>query len=342
MEIIISVVLTVRNEERHIEECLNSILAFVTNDMFSVEIIVVDGMSDDKTRNIIDNMRNDSIRIIENFKLTQAHGFNIGVKATSGDWVAWLGAHSIYPNDYLLGLYQSAIRSNADYTGGVIETIPFDDSYSSSIVQALTTHKFGVGNSGFRVGAVEGPADTASFGIFKKEIFSKIGFFNENLLRAQDYEFNARIRHNGGSVWINPSMVVRYTNQPNLLKFLAKQFYKEAPYNVYMWYLAPYTFTYRHAITGLFAIGIISGALLSFLNSFVCYIYGSVLLIYFGLAIISAFQQVQKYGKLFHIIALPISFFLFHFIHGLGLIDGVLKLIFKTAPVQNNIANGTG
>jgi glycosyltransferase involved in cell wall biosynthesis len=331
---IVTVIVTVRNEERHIRECLESILAFQTKNKFFIEVLVVDGMSTDHTREIISSMQNSTISIIENHKITQAHGINIGVRAASGAWVAWLGAHSVYPSNYLLGIYESAVQSGADYTGGVIDTVPFNDSYNASLVQALTTHKFGVGNSGFRVGAEEGPTDTASYGIFRKSIFSKIGFFNEQLLRAQDYEFNARIRFKGGRVWLSPLQVVKYKNQPNLLKFLSKQFMKEAPYNVYMWYLAPYTFAFRHGITGAFAFGFLSGLILSPFFPLIQYIFTTIMSIYFALSLVSGIQQAMRYKDIRHVVSLPFSFFSYHLIHGLGILKGGALLLFGKAPVQ--------
>tara|TARA_Y100000768_G_C23979341_1_gene684837 strand:- start:4 stop:1083 length:1080 start_codon:yes stop_codon:yes gene_type:complete len=330
----ISIVITTRNEEKFIKGCIESVIAFDTKNLFTVEILIIDGMSTDNTCAIIAGLQHNNIVIIQNTMLTQAHGFNLGVKSAKGEWVAWLGAHSIYPTNYLLDLYKSAKKSNSDYTGGIIETVPFDSTYSASIVQAITTHKFGVGNSGFRTGREEGTADTASYGLFRKNIFSKIGLLDERLIRAQDFEFNSRIRKAGGKIWLNPNLIVKYTNQPNLTQFLKKQFFKEAPYNTYMWYLAPYSFVYRHAITGVFTAGIIGGILLSPFFVFIKYTYFSVIVLYFAIAFLSAIQQVKKYKKLLHLFTLPISFFLYHFLHGLGVLGGLLRLATGTSPVQ--------
>jgi len=331
---LITVVITTRNEEKYIKNCIDSIILFDTSAKFTFEILIVDGMSTDATLNIIRKMNLNNVRIIKNPQITQAHGFNLGIQNSLGNWVAWLGAHSVYPSNYLIGLFNSARKSNSDYTGGIIETIPYDHSYSASIVQALTTHEFGVGNSGFRTGTKEGLADTASYGLFKRDVFDKIGYLDERLIRAQDFEFNARIRRSGGKVWLNPSLIVKYLNQPNLLLFLKKQLFKEAPYNAYMWYLAPYTFSYRHAITGVFATGIIGGGILSFLFNPVKYMYSGVLGLYALLALFSAFQQAKRYKKILHVLTLPPSFFAYHFVHGIGVLLGLTKLLLNLSPVQ--------
>lgn len=333
---LISVIVTVRNEEKFIIPCLNSINAFDLPSGVEVEIFVIDGMSTDKTWELVNDKAccDSRIRIISNPRITQAAGVNLGILNSRGNWIAWLGAHSVYPKDYLGRLFAKAKQTKADYTGGVINTIAYNNSCSAALVQALTTHRFGVGGSGFRTNAKDGPADTASYGLFNRQIFYKIGLFDERLVRAQDFEYNSRIRQSGGVVWLDTQLIVDYYNQPNLLKFLKKQLFKEAPYNAFMWYLAPYTFTYRHAITSVFTIGVIGGLFLSPFSRVVNYIFISAIVLYFFLAVVSALQQAKRYKNLLHVLTLPISFFLYHFLHGLGVLCGIFRLVTGTSPVQ--------
>jgi glycosyltransferase involved in cell wall biosynthesis len=334
--ILISVILTVRNEEKYIKKCIDSILLSEIPENLQLELIAVDGMSTDTTCEIIESLSNSDVKItiIKNEQLNQSHGFNLGVMSSSGQWVVWLGAHSIYNKGYILGLYNTANSNNSDYTGGVINTLPYDSTYSASVVQAITTHKFGVGNSGFRTNAIEGTADTASYGIFNKEIFSKIGYFDERLLRAQDYEYNCRIRKSGGKVWLNPNLVVDYYNQPNMQSFLKKQLLREAPYSVYMWYLAPHAFAFRHAITGIFSLGVIGGVTLAFVSETIKWIFLAVMILYLILAIASTIQQAVRYKKILHLLTLPIGFFLYHFLHGVGILSGIAFTLIGKSPVQ--------
>mgnify|MGYP000943495772 CR=1 FL=1 len=331
----ISIIIPVRNEEKFIENCLKSVLQFEDLRTFEFEILIIDGMSIDNTLKIVNKFKQNepTIKYIENPEIIQATALNIGLKEAKGEWILRLDAHSEYPKNYLKILYETALRTNADNTGGIVETLPYDTSYAASVVQALTTHKFGVGNSGFRVGMKEGPADTVPFGFFKKSIFDKIGYFDERLVRAQDYEFNRRILASGGKIWLNPKVCLKYYNQPNLFKFLHKQIAKEAPYNAYMWYLAPYTFAYRHAITAVFASGILAGILLAALFPFFLYLFIIIAGLYGLIAISSSFQQAIRFKKPAHALVLPFSFFLYHFLHGLGVLYGILMLLLHLAPV---------
>lgn len=333
---LISILIPCRNEEKFIAACLDCVLTFQMPDNCSSEILVIDGMSDDASCSIIAGYVkiHSSIRLIENQKQIQACALNIGIREASGEYILRLDAHSEYPSDYLLKLYATAKRTGADNTGGLVITKPYNDSYPAALVQALTTHVFGVGNSGFRVGMKEGPADTVPFGFFKKSIFTSIGFFDERLMRAQDYEFNRRIVKKGGKVWLNPDIQLDYFNQPDMVKFLKKQFLKEAPYNAYMWYLAPYTFAYRHAITAVFSFGIVAGISLSCFVPLICYLFLGAMGLYTLLALISSVQQAMRFRKMAHVFVLPFCFFLYHFLHGLGVMWGILKLVTGTTPFK--------
>ncbi|MBU2524821.1 glycosyltransferase [Patescibacteria group bacterium] len=333
---IISIIIPCRNEEEHIQFCLQSVLNFRIPEDTQIEILIVDGMSNDQTVTMIKNIMNHEPRVslLKNLKLTQAVAMNLALSKAKGSWIMRLDAHSIYPRDYLMLCLETAERTGADNVGGVIITKEGDNSYQASIVQAISTHKFGVGNSGFRTGAKEGPADTVPFGFFKTEVFKRVGVFNEKLIRAQDFEFNARIRRAGGKIWLNPNIHCYYYNQKSLFNFYRKQILLDAPYNAYMWYLAPYTFTIRHAITALFSFGFISGTVLSLISPVFNWLFISIMVLYFFLALFSSVQQAIRYKNIKHVFILPFCFFLYHFIHGLGLLKGIVLLIFNKAPVQ--------
>ena len=334
----VSILIPVYQERDFIRPCLDSVLNFLLPEDASIEVFVIDGMSTDGTRELIaDNYAGDPrIRVIDNPARYQSPGLNKAIDLATGDYIMRLDAHSHYPRNYLLMCLDTAIRSDADNTGGIVTTQKRGTTYQAALVQALITHRFGVGNSGFRTDAPEGPADTVPYGFFKRSIFDKVGKFDERLIRAQDYEMNRRIIHKGGSIWRNPRIDIAYYPQPDFKSFIRKQMLLEAPYNAYMWNVAPYSFAPRHAITAVFASGVIGGLLLSPFFPLVRKVFLAVMALYFVLAIISAIQQAVRYREPRHILFLPLSFFLYHFLHGLGVIGGLLKLGAGTAPVQKS------
>ncbi|MEP6905472.1 MAG: glycosyltransferase family 2 protein, partial [Gemmatimonadales bacterium] len=301
-----------------------------------LEILVIDGGSTDGTRDIVlDLAKTDPrIRLVDNPGRIQSTGLNIALRIASGEYIVRLDAHSSYPRDYLALTLETSLRTGCDNAGGLFITQPRGTGYQSALIQALTTHKFGVGDAGYRTGAAEGPADTVPYGCFRRELFDRLGPFDERLVRAQDYEMNRRIIAAGGCVWRNPAIQVKYFPQPDFRSFIRKQVVYEAPYNAYLWYLAPYAFAPRHAITGVFAFGVLAGVILSPFSSTVRAVFLTIMALYFGLAIGTGIQQAIRYREPRHVLFVPPAIFLYHFLHGIGLLAGLLRLATGTAPVQ--------
>jgi glycosyltransferase involved in cell wall biosynthesis len=325
-----------RNEERYIEGCLSSTLSFALPAETEMEILVMDGMSTDRTVEIVRRLasRDKRVRLLANPDHIQSAAMNRALREASGEWIMRLDAHSYYPPDYLDLCLQTARRTGAENVGGIFVTQPGGRSYQARLVQALTTHRFGVGDAGYRVGEPEGPADTVPYGFFPRSVFDRVGTFDERLARAQDYEFNRRIIRAGGTVWRNPAIRVMYHNMPTLRRFYRKQLLEDAPYNVYMWCVARYAFAWRHAITGVFVGGLVVGALLAARLSPVRVLYGGVLRLYAALAVAASAQQAVRYREPRHVVFLPACFAGFHVSHGVGILGGLMRVATRTAPVQ--------
>ena len=336
MESLISILIPCRNEERYIETCLATVLKFIVPEGVQIEILILDGLSVDRTRQLVEAamVHDPRIRLISNPGRIQSTALNLALEVAQGEWIMRLDAHSFYPPEYLQLCLETARRTGADNVGGLFITQRGGDTYEAGLVQALTTHKFGVGNSGFRTGEGEGPADTVPYGFYRRALFDRVGKLDERLVRAQDYEFNRRVVAAGGRIWRNPCIHVHYHNQPTMRLFLAKQYFMEAPYNAYLWYVAPYAFAWRHAITGIFAFGVIGGLAISPFSSVLRTVFLTVIAFYGCLALLSAIQQAIRYREPRHVVALPVGFFLYHFLHGCGVLMGLARLATGGAPVQ--------
>ena len=221
----LSVICPIYNEESRIEECILSILAqdYPKEDL---EVLFVDGQSSDRTRDIIANyMLNYSfIKLLDNPKRIAPAALNIGIRASSGDIIMRLDAHAKYPANYFSLLVSKLKESGADNVGGVCRTLPAKDTSVCRAIAHAMSSPFGMGNSYFRIGSDhEMWVDTVPFGCFKREIFDKIGLFDEELVRNQDDEFNGRIIKNGGRILLLPQVVVDYFARDSLTK-TAKMF----------------------------------------------------------------------------------------------------------------------
>jgi len=326
----VTIIIPVYNEEKFIEQCIESVARFIDYSKIDCEVLIYDGCSTDGTVKQISKLSKKFkyISMFDNKERYQSYALNKGIQIAKGDYILRLDAHAVYPKDYLINCISTMTKVNADNVGGVCITTPSDSSFGAKIIQAITTHKFGVGNSGFRTNASEGYVDTVPFGFYKKETFKKYGIFNENLVRAQDYELNARIIKSGGKVYLNPHINMTYFNLSSLIKFFKKQLLVQGPGNVNLWYNAPYSFALRHSITGIFSLFVLSIGFVPLYGINLIYLL-YVFILYGIFAIFASIGQSIRYKNYKLIFVLPLSFFMFHFLHGLGILYGILKKTFK-------------
>jgi len=332
---VVTIIIPCLNEINFIDTCLTSVLNFELNSG-SFEVIVVDGMSTDGTRNALAwwTMRYPKyMRVLDNPYQIVPTAMNIGIREARGRWIVRLDAHSMYPSDYLSLCLDTAMSSNADNVGGVVIPQRKDETRQASLIQALTTHSFGVGDAEFRLETTSAYVDTVPFGCYRRDVFEKIGLFDERLVRNQDYEFNRRLTSAGGRIWLNPDIRIYYYNEPTLGELFQQARYT-GRWNPYMWVVAPYSFSPRHAIPGLFLLGLLKGILAIHLLPVLVLPYGMILLLYGILALISAAQQSYKYGK-WMLPILPFLFLLYHLNYGYGILRGVIDVLLHRSPVQN-------
>ncbi|SVC98559.1 uncharacterized protein METZ01_LOCUS351413, partial [marine metagenome] len=182
----ISIIIPCYNEEEHISECLDSIINQNYPSEF-IEVIVIDGNSNDKTIDIIQNYTSllEKMIIMNNPDKITPISLNIGVKKSTGDYIAILGAHSYIKNDFIQTAVEELNRTDAVCVGGPV--INQGKNFIGNAIALAMQSVFGVGNSGFRVSSKRQYVDTVAFGVYKKEIFKAIGHFDETLVHNQDF-----------------------------------------------------------------------------------------------------------------------------------------------------------
>jgi glycosyltransferase involved in cell wall biosynthesis len=182
---LVSIVIPCRNEEQHIARCLDSVLAS-DYPRERLEILVADGRSNDRSRPILVRYvaLHPTIVLLDNPQGT----------TPAGDIVIRIDPQVVYPPDYISRLVAGLQESGADNVGGRIVTLPADDSPAAQAIAFGLSHRFGMGN-------------TVAFGGYRREIFDRIGIFDEELIRNQDDEFNFRLIRQGGRVRLLPDIV---------------------------------------------------------------------------------------------------------------------------------------
>lgn len=254
---LVSVIIPCRNEAQFIAECLASVLENrLKNGEF--EVIVADGGSADRTREIIAGMMsaNRNLRLIDNPSGTIPHGLNRMIGESRGWYIVRFDAHSSMPPGYLQRCVDALEKTGAANVGGICLTTPRGATKMAAAIAYVTSHWFGVGGSPFRCRRVCGPADTVVFGAFRRELFDEVGLFDERLLRNQDNEFNSRLRKAGKLVWLDPTIQVTYYNQATLAG-LIRQAFGTGAWNVFTWSIAPHAVRFRHFAPGAFVAGLL-------------------------------------------------------------------------------------
>ena len=189
-----------------------------------IEIIILNGMSTDKTANILNNYSSNYkfIKVIDNQEKTVPYAMNLGIINANGEIIIRMDAHCIYPKDYISKLVYYSKKLNADNVGGIWETLPANETLTAKAIALILSHPFGVGNAEYRVSKSDKEyieVDTVPFGCYKKKIFDKIGLYDTDLTRNQDNELNERILKNGGKIYLIPSIKIKYFARENYTKF---------------------------------------------------------------------------------------------------------------------------
>jgi glycosyltransferase involved in cell wall biosynthesis len=227
----VSVVVPCRNEGAFIEPCLRSIL---DNDYPASrrDIVVVDGMSDDGTRERVASLAtaHAGLRMVDNPARVTPAALNLGIAETRGEIVIRMDAHVRYPRDYIRRLVEAQQVSGADNVGCALRTLPGGPGALAEAIAVAMGHPFGVGNARFRTGVREPTwVDTVPFGCFRRSLFDRIGPFDPDLVRNQDDELNGRIVRAGGRILLLPDLVVDYFARGSLGK-LGRMYYQYGYY----------------------------------------------------------------------------------------------------------------
>lgn len=322
----VSIIIPILNEELYIKRLIESILN-QDYDLSKIELIFVDGNSKDDTIEILKKEldgKNVSYKILVNDNKNIPMSVNIGIKNAKNYIIVRLDAHSEYPSNYISKCVYYLNETGADNVGCVVET-KSSGKIGNAIAEVLSS-KFGVGNSGFRTNANSGYTETVPFGTFRRSLFDKIGFFNEELLRSEDNEINYRIIKNGGKVYLFNDISVIYHPRNSIGK-LIKMAFENGKWGIYTNYFIPGSMRLRHFIPFFFVLSLIGGIVISILQiKALMILFGIEIAFYDILSIVFSLMSIKKVGIISSLISI-IIYPLFHISYGIGSIFGIGKII---------------
>jgi len=220
----VTIAMPAYNEENYIEACIASVQA-QDYPADRIEILVADGRSTDRTREILDRLSAEDprIKMIDNPARLQAAGLGAMVKQATGDVIVRMDVHCEYAPDYVRKCVETLERTGADNVGGA-QRAKSKTFFQRALCAALES-PLGVGGAKYRSADSEGFVDTVFLGAFRRKIFETVGLWDPAAITNEDSELNQRILESGGQIYLSREIVVHYFPRDSF-KTLAKQYYK--------------------------------------------------------------------------------------------------------------------
>ncbi len=327
----VSIVVACRNEIKHIAAFLDSILAQDMEDI-AWEAILADGMSNDGTREVLNGYgaRHPQLRVIANPGRIVSTGLNAAIRASRGEIIMRMDAHTSYAADYCRLCLETLESTGADNVGGPVRTKAVGSQ--ARAVAAAYHSRFSTGGARFHNVDYEGLVDTVPYGCWRKATLERIGLFDESLVRNQDDELNLRLLRLGGKIWQNPAIVSWYSPRPTL-SGLFRQYFQYGFWKVAVLRKHHIPGSWRHLVPVMFvltniflvvsmaatAVGasrwfnVAAGLWLAFATTYAC------------ACLFASLLSASRHGWT-TLPYLPAVFAAYHFSYGFGFCVGLLKL----------------
>ncbi len=321
---IISVIIPCRNEVNFIEECINAIYSNKFPNTYELSVVIVDGMSEDGTREKIQELiyKYPNLYLVNNVLQLTPFAFNLGVKFKNADFYQIVGVRQILDSNYLMkciSIFKN--KSEVWCVGGLVKNV-YVNKTGEIISKAMST-SFGMGLGNFRTILTSTYTDTVGTPMYPSWVFEKIGYFDEELIRNQDDDFNFRVTQAGGKIWFESGISLKYYVRGDF-KGLFKQFFQYGYWKVFVNKKHRAVTTIRQLVPPLFVLYLFSLPFAFIINNLVGLLLSSGLIFYILLACVFAFKKSIGIKEFFGIFKV---FPILHFSYGLGYLQGLIHFI---------------
>ena len=318
----VSIIIPCRNEEKYIGKCFDSIIA-QDYPKDKVEVLIVDGMSDDGTRGILVTYMREYpfVRLLDNPQKIVSTALNIGIKSAQANIIIRMDVHTEYAPDYITKCLQLLEQTGADNVGGA--WVPKGKTYLQKAISIAFQSSFSSGGAGSHDVQHEGPVDSVYLGCWQKTILERIGLFDEELVRNQDDELNLRLIRSGGKIWQSPEIKSWYYPRDSIVA-LFKQYGQYGYWKVRVIQKHKIPASIRHVVPGTFVGLLAILAVLSPFSQLSLKILAGLLAFYLFANTGASFLACKEPSKWKYIPVMPIIFAAYHFGYGYGFLRGIL------------------
>ncbi len=321
----VSVVIPCRREVNVIAGVLASVIA-TDYPHDRLEVLVVDGMSDDGTRAIVGEVAAGQplVRLLDNPKRVIPAALNIGIALARGEIIVRMDAHTRYPPQYIRRCVEGLLATGADNVGGPCLTLPREQTLAAQAFATVLSHPFGVGNALYKLG-ISKPieVDAVPFGCMWRKRMLEIGPYDERIARSEDFGFNIRLRAHGGRLVLLPDITSYYYARSRLGPFLGHTLSNG------FWVSYPLAFggfraSWRHYVPLVFVLGLTVPALLAIWWPPARWVAVAGLAAYAIAALLASVHAARREHKPALAVVLPPVFFLLHAAYGAGTAWGLI------------------
>lgn len=325
----VSIIIPCRNEAAYIAEAVHDALAQHTR--HPLEVLVAVGPGSDGTEGIVHQLAasHPQVRMVPNPAGVVPHGLNAAIRVAQGTYVVRMDAHSRYPADYVEVLVDALERTGADNVGGVWDTLPANEGHEAWAIARALSSPLGVGNASFRIGTGgERDVDTVPYGCFRRSLFDRIGYFDEELIRNQDDEHNGRIIRSGGRIVLLPQVRIRYFARDRIGK-LWRMYREYGLFKPLVNIKLGKPATLRQFVPPLFVLGMLAGAVAALWWPWARPVWLVVATFYLGAVVLGAGRIVAREGRWGGWPWLVPAFITMHTAYGVGYWQGVWRFVLR-------------
>lgn len=327
----VSVIVPCRNEIRHVQAFLESLLAQDLGADIDCEFLIADGMSDDGTRQILREWqpRFKAIEILDNEKRFVSNGLNLALRRARGEIVIRMDVHAVYAPDYIRQCVAAILGGHADNVGGpaLLQGV----TYSERAICLAYQSKFGCGGARFHDAGYEGYVDTVTYGCWRRSTLERIGGFDEEFVRNQDDELNLRLVRQGGKIWQTPKIRSWYRPRSSV-RALARQYAQYGYWKTRVIRKHQIPASWRHLVPGAFVLTLILTGISAPFVPTGAHLFVAVLAAYGVASITASILACRTLHNVSLLPVMPLMFGAYHLPYGVGFLRGLYDLALSKKP----------
>ncbi|HYG80151.1 MAG TPA: glycosyltransferase family 2 protein, partial [Pyrinomonadaceae bacterium] len=323
----VSVVIPCYNEERFIGKVLENLAGQYPAELY--EIIVVDGMSTDETREVVAEFARRrpgiAVRLVDNPARNIPAALNLGINEARNELIVRMDAHSVPSENYVRRCVEVLAAGEAAIVGMPWRIRPGAETRAARAIALAVAHPFGIGDAKYRLAPKAAEfVDTVPFGAFRKSLWLETGGFNEQLLANEDYDFHYRVRQRGGRILLDAEGHSAYFARESF-KALATQYSRYGRWKARMVKEHPRSLRLRQMVAPAFVVSVLTLAALSCWWRPALLGLGLVVVPYVALAVFFAFRLARRARELSLLPAIVLAFMIIHTAWGASFLAGLIR-----------------